>query len=46
MSIGELKPTEMTLKLADRITIRPVGFIEDIPVKVGGIYISRFILWW
>jgi len=32
MCIGELKPTEMTLKLADCTTIHPVGFIEDIPV--------------
>jgi len=39
MGIGELKPTEMTLKLADRTTIRPSGFIEDNPLKVGGIYI-------
>jgi len=29
----------MTLQLADRSTIHPVGFIEDIPVKLGGIYI-------
>jgi len=39
MGIGELEPTKMTLKLADRTTIRPAGFIEDILVKVGGIYI-------
>jgi len=37
--IGELKPTEVTLKLADRTNIHPVGFIEDIPIEVGGIYI-------
>jgi len=39
MDIGELKPTEITLKLVDRTTIRPAGLIQDIPVKVGGIYI-------
>jgi len=39
MGIGELKPTEMTLKLVDRSTIPPVGFVEDIPVKIEGIYI-------
>ena len=39
MGIGELKPTEMTLKLADRSTIQPVGFVEDIPVKIERIYI-------
>jgi hypothetical protein len=29
----------MTLKLADRTTIRLVGFVEDIPVTIEGIYI-------
>jgi len=45
MGIGELKPTEVTLKLPDRTTIHPVGFIEDIPIEVGGIYIpTDFII--
>jgi len=39
MGIGELKPTEMSLKLVDHSTIQPVGFVEDIPVKIEGIYI-------
>jgi len=39
MGIRELKPNEMTLKLADRSTIQPIGFVEDIPVKIEGIYI-------
>jgi len=39
IGIGELKPTEVTLKLADRTTVCPVGFVEDIPVKIEGIYI-------
>jgi len=39
MSIGELKPSEMTLKLADRSTIHPVGFVKDIPIKIEEIYI-------
>jgi len=34
IGIGELKPTEVTLKLADRTNIHPVGFIEDIPIEV------------
>jgi len=38
--IGELKPTKVTLKLADRTNIDPVGFIKDIPIEVGGIYIA------
>jgi len=37
--IGELKPSEVTLKLADRTNIHPMGFIEDIPIEVGGIFI-------
>ncbi|KEH37634.1 hypothetical protein MTR_2g043690 [Medicago truncatula] len=36
MGIGELKPTETTLKLANRSTIQPVGYVEDIPVKIEG----------
>ncbi|KEH19874.1 retropepsins domain protein, putative [Medicago truncatula] len=39
MGIGELKPTETTLKLADRSTIQPIGYVEDIPIKIEGIYI-------
>jgi len=39
MCIGKLKPTKVTLKLVDRTNIHPFGFIEDIPIEVGGIYI-------
>jgi len=39
MGIGELKPTKATLNLANGTNIHFVGFIEDIPVEVGGIYI-------
>ena len=39
IGIGELKPTEMELKIADRSTMKLVGFVEDIPVKIEGIYI-------
>jgi hypothetical protein len=39
MGIGELKPTRMTLQLADPSVKYPVGIIEDVPVKVEGIYI-------
>ena len=38
--IGDLKATKMTLQLADRSIIYPTGVIEDIPIKVGKIYIS------
>jgi len=45
MGIGELKPTEVTLKLVDRTNIHPVGFIEDIPIEIGGMYIpTDFII--
>jgi len=40
LCIGELKPTKMTLQLADRSVKYLAGIIEDIPVKVGLIYIS------
>jgi len=39
VAIGELKPTRMTLQLADRFVKYPAGIIEDVPVKVGEIYI-------
>ena len=39
IGIGELKPSQMTLKLVNRSTIFPVRFVEDIPVKIEGIYI-------
>ena len=39
VGIGELKPTRMTLQLADRSVKYPAGIVEDIPVKVGEIYV-------
>ena len=39
IGIGDLKPTKMTLQLADRSIIFPAGILEDIPIKVGKIYI-------
>jgi hypothetical protein len=33
IGIGELKPTKLVLKLADRSTIKLVGFVEDIPLR-------------
>nr|GEV51156.1 reverse transcriptase domain-containing protein [Tanacetum cinerariifolium] len=35
LSLPELTPTCMTLKLADRLISRPVGLAEDVYVKVG-----------
>ncbi|XP_039687886.1 uncharacterized protein [Medicago truncatula] len=39
LGIRELKSTRMTLQLADRSVKYPAGIIEDVPVKVGEIYI-------
>jgi len=39
IGIGDLKPTKMTLQLADRSIIYPAGILEDIPIRVGKIYI-------
>jgi len=39
VGIWELKPTRMILQLADRSVKYPAGIIEDVPVKVGEIYI-------
>nr|GFC46191.1 reverse transcriptase domain-containing protein [Tanacetum cinerariifolium] len=35
LSIPELTPTLMTLELADQLIPRPIGFTEDVFVKVG-----------
>src|SRR4051812_13075589 len=34
LNIGEVKPTQMTLQLADRSVIHPRGIVEDVIVKV------------
>nr|GFA89607.1 DNA-directed DNA polymerase [Tanacetum cinerariifolium] len=38
LSLPELTPTRMTLKLADRSITHPKGVIEDVFVKVGKLY--------
>jgi hypothetical protein len=35
LKLGELRPTNMTLQLADRTIKKPVGILPDIPVLVG-----------
>nr|GEW20867.1 reverse transcriptase domain-containing protein [Tanacetum cinerariifolium] len=40
LSLPELTPTRMTLKLADRSITRPKGVAEDVFVKVGKFYFS------
>ncbi|XP_074292931.1 uncharacterized protein LOC141619809 [Silene latifolia] len=39
VGLHDMIPTSMTLQLADRSVQRPMGVIEDIPVKVGNFYI-------
>nr|GEV76425.1 reverse transcriptase domain-containing protein [Tanacetum cinerariifolium] len=40
LSLPNLTPTCMTLKLADRSISRPVGVVDDVYVKVGSFYFS------
>jgi hypothetical protein len=39
IGVGELKPTRMTLQLADSSTRRPLGIVEDVPVQVGRFFV-------
>ncbi|XP_058746147.1 uncharacterized protein LOC131619022 [Vicia villosa] len=39
LNLGELQPTKMFLQLADRSVKYPMGILEDIPVKIGQLYI-------
>jgi hypothetical protein len=38
LGLRELKPTSMTLQLADRSMKRPRGIIEDVLIKVDKLY--------
>jgi hypothetical protein len=40
LGLGELKPTSITLQLADRSIKRPRGIIEDVLIKVDKFYFS------
>nr|ABD63187.1 hypothetical protein 20.t00039 [Asparagus officinalis] len=35
LQIGDLKPTTISLQLADRSVKRPVGILEDVPIQVA-----------
>ena len=39
LGLGELKPTSMTLQLADRLVKRPREIIEDVLIKVDKFYL-------
>jgi hypothetical protein len=38
LGLGELKPTSMTLQLADRFVKVPWGIVEDVLIKVDKFY--------
>ena len=38
LGLGELKPTEVTLQLADRSIRKPWGIIEDVLIKIDKCY--------
>ncbi|CAM8925469.1 unnamed protein product [Rhodiola kirilowii] len=39
LNMGEPKPTQMVLRLADRSSRFPRGILKDVPVRVGNFYI-------
>ena len=39
LDMGSLKSTNVTLQMADRSTKRPLGVLEDVPVRVGKFFI-------
>jgi hypothetical protein len=38
LGLGELKPTSMTLQLADKSVKAPRGIVEDVLIKVDKFY--------
>ena len=44
LGLGELKPTNITLSLADRSVKIPKGIVEDVLVKVDKIYYLVFVV--
>ncbi|XP_021657053.2 uncharacterized protein LOC110647496 [Hevea brasiliensis] len=39
LNVGELKPTTISLQLANRSMKYPIGILENIPIKVGKFFI-------
>ncbi|XP_050920161.1 uncharacterized protein LOC127137783, partial [Lathyrus oleraceus] len=39
LEMGELRPTKMSVQLADRSIKYPVGILENVPVRIGQFYI-------
>ena len=45
LEMGELRPTKMSVQLADRSVRYPVGILENVPVRIGQFYIpTDFII--
>jgi len=41
---GEMRPTTISLPLADCSLKYPVGALEDVPIKVGNLYLSVYFV--
>ncbi|XP_056688526.1 uncharacterized protein [Spinacia oleracea] len=39
LNVGELKPTQVSLQLADRSVKLPLGKVEDVPMRIGMFFI-------
>lgn len=39
LEIGELKATNISLKLVDRLVKYPIGILEDVPIKIGKLFL-------
>jgi len=39
LQVGELKPTTISIQLADRFVKYPIGMLEEVPLQVGKIFI-------
>jgi len=39
LELGEMRPTTISLSLVDRFVKYPVGVLEDVPIKVGDLYV-------
>ncbi|XP_021750654.1 uncharacterized protein LOC110716341 [Chenopodium quinoa] len=39
LKVGDLKPTRMSLQLADRTVRLPLGILEDVPIQVGRVFV-------
>ena len=45
LKLGDMRPTKMSLQLADRSVKFPIGMLENIPVRIGQFYIpTDFII--